>query len=175
MATTSQSNNISSTNKPSWLFSFGASDVGYSANKKKKITYIVDSKDISVITAFTDRPDRLTGKTTMKWFAKNFDNMFGDDLPNASLTHWTDKQFYNGVFEIESIKKKKDKFYIKTDTLLEDHSNGAMAHDPNLMGMAGLAESSQATDVIKQANFFIDAAFTCDCVSIGNGTMTSCC
>ena len=175
MATTSQSNNISSEDNPSWLFSFGASNVGYSANKKKKITYIVDSKDVSVITSFTDRPDRLTGKTTMKWFTKNFKNMFGDDLPNASLTHWTDKQFYNGVFEIESIKKKKGKFFIKTNTLLDDHSSGAMAHDPILMEMAGLVESSEATNVIKQANFFIDAAFTCDCVGISNGTMTSCC
>ena len=143
---------------PFWLYSFGAADIGYSSNKKGKVSYFVDEDDVSTITAFTDRPKRVAGTTNIKKFARNFKRMFGDGKPNASLTHWTDGKFYNGVFEIKSIKKKNGKYHIKTDSLLKDHLTGAMAHEPLLGKMSALMDQSAATKVIAQASFFIDSS-----------------
>ena len=143
---------------PSWLYSFGAADIGYSSNKQGKVTYFVNEDDISAITAFTDRPNRLTGTTNIKKFARNFKKMFGDDKPNASLTHWTDGKFYNGVFEIKSIKKRSGKYHIKTDSLLKDQITGAMGHAPTQVEMSLLMDESAATKVIKQASFYIDSS-----------------
>lgn len=81
---------INGSKASSWLYSFGAADIGYSSNKKGKVTYFVDEDDVSAITAFTDRLNRLTGTTKIQKFVRNFKRMFGNDKPNASLTHWTD-------------------------------------------------------------------------------------
>ena len=74
--------------------------------------------------------------------------MFGEDKPNASLTHLTDGKFYNGFFEVRSIKKRNKKYHIKTDLLLKDHVTGAMAHEPLLAKMSDLMDQLTATKVI---------------------------
>ena len=143
---------------PSWLFSFGAADIGYSSNKKGIVTYFFNQDDVSAIAAFTDRPNQLKGTTNMQKLSKNFKRMFGDDLPNASLTHWTDGNFYSGVFRIKSIKKRNKKYHIKTDSFLKDQITGAMGHDPVLIKMSALMEESAATKVISQASFYLNSS-----------------
>ena len=71
---------------PSWLFSFGASNVRVRETRKGHLTFIFDAKSTSKVTAFSDRPDRLTGQMSMKKLADGFDDIFFDSKPNASLT-----------------------------------------------------------------------------------------
>ena len=151
-----------STSAPSWLLSFGASNIGIQSGKQGKITFVMDSENVSPVTLFTDRPDRITGQWKMKKLARNFKNMFDKDYPNASITHWTDGKFYNGVFEVKSVKRRKNNFYLKSDILLEEHAQGSLAHDPLLADMSSLVDDFAATNVIKNANFFLDGfSFPC--------------
>jgi len=153
-----------SSSTPSWLLSFGASDIGVRARKQGELTFVIDSKNVSTVTTFTDRPDRVTGQMKMSRLARSFTNMFGTNYPNASITHWTDGKFYNGVFEVKSIRKRRNKFYLKTDVLIEDHGRGSLAHDPNLVKMAGLFDDFAATKVIDNASFFVDNFGGLDCM-----------
>ena len=105
----------------SWLFSFGASDVQVRPSRngkhKGRMTFSFDADNCSKITAFTDRPDRLTRQLSMKPFANDFNDLFGDDKPNASLTSWQEGEFHNHAFEIYSIKRKNGQYHLKTDLL----------------------------------------------------------
>ena len=105
--TTSTESNQSYENSPQWLFSFGASNVQTSSSRKGHMRFILDDKNTSVITAFTDRPNRLTGRVSMKNFAKNFDEIYYNNKPNTALAHWdADGSFYNNVCKIKKINKK---------------------------------------------------------------------
>ena len=150
------------TDAPSWLFSFGASDVTAKANRRKAhVTFSFDSKDCSLITAFSDRPVRQTRQMKMNRFAKNFKVMFDDDddKPNASLTHWDEDGFHNHMYEIMSIKKKNGKFYIHTDLLENTYLSSALNDLPMCQGIGCVKPP-----IIPQANFFVDPAI---------GTMSS--
>ena len=94
--TTSTESNQSYENSPQWLFSFGASNVQTSSSRKGHMRFILDDKNTSVITAFTDRPNRLTGRVSMKNVAKSFDKIYYNN--NPALAHWdADGSFYNRV------------------------------------------------------------------------------
>ena len=62
-----------SSDAPSWLFSFGASEVKAKVTRQGRINFVVDPKTSSDMTGFTDRPDRLTGKMKIKSFARKFE------------------------------------------------------------------------------------------------------
>ncbi len=120
-------------------FSFGASDVKVKTRKNDRLTFLFDTDDASVVTTFTDGPDRLTGQMNMKRFAKKFTKIFGDDDPNVSITHWSEG-FNIAVCEIKNIKVKKNGQYaIKTDLLAMDMPSG-----------------TKMPGIISEASFFID-------------------
>ena len=122
--TTSTEATHSSKDTPQWLFSFGASDVEASSNRKGHMKFVFKTDNSTEVTAFTDRPDRLTERFPMNKFANSFDTMFGDDKPNASLTHWDmNGKFNNHVHEIVKIKKKGSKYTIKTNLLETKYYN----------------------------------------------------
>ena len=152
------SGDAASSDTASWLFSFGASNVQAKATRKGHMTFSFKADDCSEITAFTDRPDRLKRQIKMKHFAKDFEAMFGDDMPNSSLTHWNmNGDFKNHVYEIVGIKKSKGKYIVKTDLLNEDYikkvSNANNSDDPSTIGMPN-------PFAVGQGNFFIDS-YTC--------------
>ena len=103
---------------------------------KGKVTYVVDEDEVSPVKAFTNGPNRLVGTTNIKKFARNFRRVFGDDKPNACLTHCTDGRIYNGVFKIKSIRKRNGEYHVKTDSLFKDQIARAMEHDPALVDMS---------------------------------------
>ena len=139
---------------PAWLFSFGASDVEAKASRQGQMTFSVDAGDCSVITAFTDRPDRLTRQIKMKHFARDFDDMFGENKPNASLTHWSGERFHNHGLEIESIKKRKGQYIIKTNLTEYNYINAVVpsvdSSDAEIVGIPNPFS-------LGSASFFIDS------------------
>ena len=142
---TKSTNNSSEHNHTSWLFSFGASNVKAKATRKGHITFSFETDDCSMVTTFSDRPQRLTGTMKMDRLSKYFNKMFGDDKPNASVTYWDqDGNFNNHVYEIEGIKKRKGKYILRTD-LIEDEITNSTASNAS---------------VIEQANFFVDNFWT---------------
>ena len=152
--TTSTEATDSSVDTPEWLFSFGASDVEASSNRKGHMKFVYKAESSTEVTAFTDRPDRLTDRLPMKKLANSFDTIFADGKPNASLTHWgRNGSFHNHVHEILKIKKKGNKYTIKTN-LLEDDYIGEIFPD----GMDGGSNALGTPNpfAIAQANFFID-------------------
>ena len=136
----------------SWLFSFGASDVKGKATRNGHMTFSFDVDDCSMVTAFTDRPQRLKRQMKMKRFAKDFDKMFGKDKPNASLTHWDEEGgFHNHVYEIEEITKKKGRYILKTDLDESTYLNTVIGEEPRCKAIGCVQPP-----VIDQANFFLD-------------------
>ena len=160
----------SSSDTPQWLFSFGASNGKTRSNRKGHMTFIFNDDDSSLVTAFTDRPDRLTDRMSIKNFAKNFDEIFGDDKPNASLTHWeVNGNFYNHVYKINSIDKRNGKYFLKSD-LIESDFNDTL----NLS--QGLASTEPR--IIREANFFVDGAvwsFLCQFFTASSNACDSSC
>ena len=146
----------SSVDTPQWLFSFGASEVETSSNRKGHMKFIFNADNSSAVTAFTDRPDRLTDRLTMKKFVNSYDTIFGGGKPNASVTHWDMKgKFNNHAYEILGIKKKGNKYIVRTDLLQEDYIDEvAFDGDNNDSGAVGIPNPFS----IAQANFFIDSA-----------------
>ena len=144
-----------SSDAPSWLFSFGASEVKAKVTRQGRINFVVDPKTSSDMTGFTDRPDRLTGKMKIKSFARKFDEFFGDDKPNASMTYWNKSgDFNNHVYEIEGIRKEKGRYHIKTSLLEEDlYQTTSNQSDSDGSDKSSIADSFS----INQANFFIDS------------------
>ena len=140
---------------PSWLYSFGSSDVQAKMTDKGHTNFSFDADECSIITGFTDRPNRLTEEIIMKKFAKNFNKMFGKDKPNASLTHWDGGEFQNHVYKINNIHKRKGQYIIKTDLLHDDYLDTISAS-----GFVGCtAKGCNEPPNIQQANFFIDPSF----------------
>lgn len=135
--------------------SFGASRIGVRTNKRNELTFVIDQDDFSKVMAFTEHPDRLTGVSSIKSFRKNYKKMYGNNHPNATLTHWSDGEYYTGIFEIKSFRKRRNKYHIKTDTLLSEHSDGLLAHS-DYVEMAQFFDSSASTDVIRQGSFFLE-------------------
>ena len=80
--------------------------------------------------------------------------MYGDNYPNATLTHWSNGEHCNGIFEINSFGKRGETYYIKTDTLLGEHSDSLLAHDSEFTKMAHLFDSFADTDLIREGSFF---------------------
>ena len=168
--TSSTETTESNTDTPQWLFSFGASNVKTRSNHKGHMKFIFNDDDSSLVTAFTDRPDRLTDRMSIKNFAKNFDEIFGDDKPNASLTHWeANGSFHNHVYKINSIKKRKGKYILKSD-LIESDFNDTLNPSQEL--------APTEPPVIKEANFFVDGAvwsFLCQFFTGGSNACDSSC
>ena len=137
--------------------SFGASKIGIATNKKGVLTFVVNQDDFSEVMASTGHADRLTGVSSIKSFKKNYREMYDDDFPSVTLTHWSGGDYYSGVFGIKSFRKKGNKYHIKSDSLLSDHSDGLMAHDPSLVGMAELFDDGfAATEVIQKGSFVLE-------------------
>ena len=85
--------------------------------------------------------------------AKNFENWFGDDKPNASLTHWNeDGDFSNHVYEIKNIRKKNGRYILRTNLIEKDFLQ-EISDDPIICHRIGCVEPP----IIDQANFFIDS------------------
>ena len=139
---------------PSWLFSFGTSNVRARQNRKGQLTFIFDAKNTSKITAFSDRPERLTGQMSMKKLANGFDNIFFDSRPNASLTHWDDDGFHNHIYEIKSINRRKNGTYSMKTNLLESALSENFADDQIVCSKG---DKCIEPHVIEEANFFIDS------------------
>ena len=140
--------------EPTWLFSFGASNVKAREGRKGNLNFFFDQKNTSKVTAFTDRPDRLTGQMSMKDLVNEFDAIFFDSKPNASLTHWDEDGFHNHVYEIKSINRRKGGSYrMKTNLLGADfYENFA---DDQIVCSKG--DECIEPSVIEEANFFIDS------------------
>ena len=82
------------------------------------MTFIFNDDESSLVSAFTDRPIRLTGKLSMKSFADDFDKFFEGINLNAWLTHCElDEEFSNHVYEIEKNQKRNDMYVLKTNVL----------------------------------------------------------
>ena len=115
---TGSANEDSCNARASWLYSFGASSAIVKYRKNKNVKFRISGDDASVVTGFTDRPERLTGQMTLGRFGQTFQELFGQDKPNASITHWG-SAFENTIFTIKSIKykSKEDEFVVKTDLL----------------------------------------------------------
>lgn len=136
--------------------SFGASRIGIKTSKKNVVTFVIDKDDFTKVTAFTEHPDRLTGESSFKSFKRHYDDMYGDMHPNATLTHWSEGEHYTGVFEIKSLKKKGNKYHLKTDTVLSEHSDSLLAHDPGYSEMAKLFDSFSNSNIIQEGSFFLE-------------------
>ena len=136
--------------------SFGASKIGIATNKKGVLTFVINQDDFSEVMASTGHADRLTGVSSIKSFKKNYREMYDDDFPSVTLTHWSGGDYYSGVFGIKSFRKKGNKYHIKSDSLLSDHSDGLMAHDPLLVEIAQLGEGFAATGVIQEGSFVLE-------------------
>ncbi len=162
----SELSDVDGTDTPSWLFSFGASNVKTMNTRKGQMNFTFDADDSSLVTAFTDRPARLTDRLSMKNFAQNFNEIFGDDKPNASLTHWDlDGNFYNHVYEIKGIKKRNGKYILKSDLLESDFTEALpLSKD----------QGSYEPPVIEQANFFVDGAIWSFLCNFFGGTTGEC-
>ena len=91
----------------------------------------------------------------MKKFTNNFNTMFAGDKPNASVTHWDMKgKFNNHVHEILKIKRKGNKFTIKTNLTEGDYINEIF---PDVMNESSNTFGIPNPFSINQANFFIDS------------------
>ena len=146
-----------SRNNASWLFSFGASNVKAKATRRGEMIFSFDADDCSEITSFTDRPNRLTAEIKMKRFVRDFDEMFGDDKPNASLAYWdANNNFKNHVYEIQGIKKRNHRYIINTD--LNGEYYDKVINTSNSKGL----ENVEILDpsLINQASFFVDSFWT---------------
>lgn len=156
----------SSADTPRWLFSFGASDVQTSSNRRRHMKFTFDIDNSSAVTAFTDRPDRLTNQFSMKKFEKSFDKIFGKDKPNASATHWgTNGTFNNHVYEIIGIKRNGNAFTVMTNLPQEDYIDTVISK--------GSSTDLNTTEIpnpfsIAEANFFVDSSASCWIPIIGN-------
>ena len=91
----------------------------------------------------------------MKKFVKSFDEVFGNDKPNASATYWdNDGDFINHVYEISGIRRKAEKYIMKTNLLHEVYIDTVLSgnHDDSL-NISGIPNPYS----IAEANFFIDS------------------
>ena len=136
----------------SWLFSFGASNVTAKATKKGHMTFTFSGDDGTDMTAFTDRPDRLTGQLPLKRFARTFRKNFGDDYPNASMTSWKDGEFANSVFEITKFKHNGGDYHLKTDLLLDNFNQ--------LKISSHAKKSGENVYFLPEASFFVDSVLS---------------
>lgn len=130
--------------RASWLYSFGASSAIVKYRKDKNVKFRISGDDASVVTGFTDRPDRITGQMTLGRFGKAFQRLFGQDKPNASITHWG-SAFKNTIFTIQSInyKSKEDEFVVKTDLLAGSSSPGGNKIPKNISDISFFIDSSE--------------------------------
>ena len=122
--------------------------------------FIFNADNSTEVTAFTDRPDRLTDRLTMKKFANSFDTILTDGKPNASLTHWDMKgEFNNHVHETLKINSKGNKYTIKA-SLLADGCIDQVVSDSDNNNSNGGANAICIPNpfLIAQANFFIGSA-----------------
>ena len=137
-----------SNQKPSWLFSFGVSKAKARQAKNGRISFTFNKRAVSDITAFTDRPERLTGKLDIDGFSKHFDGIFADGKgkPNASVTYWKDG-FENKICKVTDIRlteNRKDRYVVKAKML---------------------TKSSAFYDQLEDVDFFVDAGSHCSCGS----------
>ena len=143
----------------SWLFTFGVSSLGVKANKNGMVTYSFKSKDASDVAAFSDDQDRVTGRMSLEQLAGQFKLLFCDDRPDMSLSHWHQGRYYQASFEAETLWKKGDTFYIKSDSLIDHHRVTVLAHynNPNRERSKGIGRHFKAKSVIQDASISLDA------------------
>ena len=137
-----------STQKPSWLFSFGVSNANARQGKNGRVSFVFNKRAVSDVTSFTDRPERLTGKLDIEDFSKHFDGIFADGKgkPNASITYWKDG-FENKICKITDIRlmeNRKDRYVVKAKML---NKNGGLY------------------DQLEDVDFFVDGGSNCSCGS----------
>ena len=87
------------------------------------LTVMTAKKHVAVLV------DMVTGESSIKTFKQNYDAMYDSVHPNATWKHWSEGEHYIGLFEIKSLKKKRDYYHLKTDTLLSEHTDSLLAHD----------------------------------------------
>ena len=87
----------------------------------------------------------------MKPFANDFNDLFGDDKPNASLTSWQEGEFHNHAFEIYSIKRKNGQYHLKTDLLEGTYLDVVLANEQRCQGIGCIKHTA-----IDQVSFFLD-------------------
>ena len=143
-----------STKKTTWLFSFGASSVKTRPTRDGLVAFRINADDCSVITAFTDHPNRITAQMRMERFAREFGDMFDQQKPSASLTYWDKKgNLRNHVYEINTIKTIKNKYIIKAELIKGDYIDLA---DNN--SKKRLKSKCVEQKAITNANFFMDGS-----------------
>ena len=135
-----------STQRPSWLFSFGVSKANARQGRNGRVSFVFNKRAVSDVTSFTDRPERLTGKLDIDDFSKHFDGIFDDGKgkPNASVTYWKDG-FENKICKITDIRlmeNRKDRYVVKAKML---NKNGGLY------------------DQLEDVDFFVDGGSDCTC------------
>lgn len=131
----------------SFLYSFNAKRVSskQKANGNYKLSF--DVNDAGNVSGFTERPQRVTDFCTISHFEKQFDDLFADSKPNASLNFWSEGESQLVIHTIKSMKvnKKGSKIII------------------NAKPLQVLGFSETLPDNIAEASFFVDGSGNLSC------------
>ena len=143
-----------STKKTTWLFSFGASSVKTRPTSDGLVAFRINADDCSVITAFTDRPNRITAQMRMDRFAREFGEMFDQRKPSASLTYWDKKgNLHSHVYKFNSIESTKKNYIIKAELIEGDYVDNAVSNSKKCLKLNCLEKKT-----ITNASFFMDGS-----------------
>ena len=143
-------------NRAPWELSFDVSKIETSSDRKGRLILGFQSKDATTIDAINNESHQQTNQLEIKKLAKNFDELTGHSLTEASLTYSHKKRLEKIDFHLLDFQKKRRQFAIKSD-IVEQINELSMIHQSKPC-VSTESECEQGL-LIEQATFTINMPF----------------
>ena len=143
-------------NRAPWELSFDVSKIETSSDRKGRLILGFQSKDATTIDAINNENHQQTNQLAIKKLAKNFDELTGHSLTEASLTYSHKKRLEKIDFHLLDFQKKRRQFAIKSD-IVEQINELSMIHQSK--PCASTESECEQGLLIEQATFTINMPF----------------